>query len=56
MNVEGRWSLSPAYDRTFSSGPGGEHSTAQEKAKSGQDHLLTISRERQFPIKLQMIS
>ncbi|WP_405049520.1 hypothetical protein [Rhizobium sp. BK176] len=27
MNVEGRWSLSPAYDLTFSSGPGGEHST-----------------------------
>ncbi|MEL7049442.1 MAG: HipA domain-containing protein, partial [Pseudomonadota bacterium] len=27
MNEAGEWRLSPAYDLTFSSGPGGEHST-----------------------------
>lgn len=27
MNAHGEWVLSPAYDLTFSSGPGGEHST-----------------------------
>jgi serine/threonine-protein kinase HipA len=27
MNHEGQWQLSPAYDLTFSSGPGGEQST-----------------------------
>lgn len=26
MNHEGEWALSPAYDLTFSTGPGGEHS------------------------------
>lgn len=26
-HITGQWSLSPAYDLTFSSGPGGEHST-----------------------------
>ena len=26
MNHDGEWSLSPAYDLTFSTGPGGEHS------------------------------
>jgi serine/threonine-protein kinase HipA len=28
MNAEGVWSVSPAYDLTFSYGPGGEHCTA----------------------------
>ncbi|MBT4289038.1 MAG: type II toxin-antitoxin system HipA family toxin [Deltaproteobacteria bacterium] len=28
MNFEGEWSLSPAYDLTYSEGPGGEHSMA----------------------------
>jgi len=28
MDVAGRWRLAPAYDLTFSEGPGGEHSTA----------------------------
>ncbi len=27
MDERGQWSVSPAYDLTFSSGPGGEHST-----------------------------
>ena len=28
MSREGEWKLAPAYDLTFSSGPGGEHSTS----------------------------
>lgn len=27
MNAKGEWRLSPAYDLTFSSGPGGEQTT-----------------------------
>jgi len=27
MHEKGEWSVSPAYDLTFSSGPGGEHCT-----------------------------
>lgn len=27
MDEQGKWSVSPAYDLTFSSGPLGEHST-----------------------------
>ncbi len=27
MDEQGQWSLSPAYDLTYSPGPGGEHST-----------------------------
>jgi len=27
MDVQGKWTVSPAYDLTFSSGPSGEHST-----------------------------
>ncbi|EJL48280.1 HipA-like protein [Rhizobium sp. CF122] len=46
MNGSGRWSLAPAYDLTFSSGPGGEHSAAiaGEGRDPGMSHLLTVSR------------
>jgi serine/threonine-protein kinase HipA len=27
MDAQGNWTVSPAYDLTFCSGPGGEHST-----------------------------
>ncbi|CAN7593502.1 type II toxin-antitoxin system HipA family toxin [Rhizobium sp. LjRoot258] len=51
MNGDGRWTLSPAYDLTFSSGPGGEHSAdvAGEGRNPGMQHLLTISREASIP-------
>nr|WP_274533083.1 HipA domain-containing protein [Rhizobium sp. CF122] len=41
------WTLSPTYDLTFSSGPGGEHSAdvAGEGRSPGMQHLLTVSRE-----------
>lgn len=46
MDENGRWSLAPAYDLTFSSGPGGEHSTAiaGEGRNPGMSHLLAVSR------------
>ncbi|MGP4691966.1 type II toxin-antitoxin system HipA family toxin [Agrobacterium cavarae] len=46
MDGKGRWSLAPAYDLTFSSGPGGEHSAAVagEGRAPGMTHLLAVSR------------
>ncbi|MEA1844858.1 type II toxin-antitoxin system HipA family toxin [Agrobacterium sp. 22-3674b3] len=46
MDVNGRWSLAPAYDLTFSSGPGGEHSAtiAGEGRNPGMSHLLAVSK------------
>lgn len=46
MDGNGRWSLAPAYDLTFSSGPGGEHSTAiaGEGRNPGMSHLLAVSK------------
>ncbi|PZM15517.1 type II toxin-antitoxin system HipA family toxin [Rhizobium tubonense] len=46
MDGNGRWSLAPAYDLTFSSGPGGEHSAAiaGEGRAPGMSHLLAVSR------------
>ncbi|MDK4742707.1 type II toxin-antitoxin system HipA family toxin [Rhizobium sp. CNPSo 3464] len=51
MKADGRWALSPAYDLTFSSGPGGEHSAdvAGEGRNPGMQHLLTISRGASIP-------
>ncbi|MBB4443907.1 MULTISPECIES: type II toxin-antitoxin system HipA family toxin [Rhizobium] len=47
MKADGRWTLSPAYDLTFSSGPGGEHSVdiAGEGRNPDMKHLLTVSRQ-----------
>jgi serine/threonine-protein kinase HipA len=46
MDGNGRWSLAPAYDLTFSSGPGGEHSAAiaGEGRSPGMPHLLAVAR------------
>lgn len=46
MDGNGRWSLAPAYDLTFSSGPGGEHSAAisGEGRTPGLPHLLAVAR------------
>ncbi|EJC82915.1 capsule biosynthesis enzymes related protein [Rhizobium leguminosarum bv. trifolii WSM2297] len=51
MAGDGRWRLSPAYDLTFSSGPGGEHSAevAGEGRDPGVPHLLTVSRQASIP-------
>ena len=41
MDDKGSWTPSPAYDLTFSDGPGGEHTTlvAKEGRNPGIDHL-----------------
>ena len=45
MDREGRWRLSPAYDLTFSYGPGGEHSMdiAGEGRCVEREHLLSAA-------------
>lgn len=45
MDRSGTWQVSPAYDLTFSSGPGGEHSmlVAGEGRSPNQDHLLQLA-------------
>ena len=44
MEENGEWHLSPAYDLTFSYGPGGEHSTMylNEGKNPTQEHLLKL--------------
>ncbi|MFK0209191.1 type II toxin-antitoxin system HipA family toxin [Agrobacterium sp. NPDC090283] len=46
MDGNGRWSLAPAYDLTFSSGPDGEHSVAiaGEGRTPRMPHLLAVAR------------
>ena len=45
MNAEGQWQLAPAYDLTFSYGPGGEHSTTVmgEGKKPTLKHLRALA-------------
>lgn len=47
LDAEGAWRLSPAYDLTFSSGPGGEHwtTTAGEGRHPGIAQLEVLGRE-----------
>jgi serine/threonine-protein kinase HipA len=47
MSEAGEWSLSPAYDLTFSSGPRGEQSTMVmgEGKNPGTEHLIKLGLE-----------
>lgn len=47
MDRTGRWTLAPAYDLTFSEGPGGEHSSTVmgEGQAPGERHLLALARD-----------
>jgi serine/threonine-protein kinase HipA len=47
MDDEGGWRMSPVYDVTFSSGPGGEHSTMYlgEGKHPTTEHLLKLARK-----------
>lgn len=47
MDCNGEWKLSPAYDLTFSSGPGGEQSTMVlgEGKKPSKEHLIKLGLE-----------
>jgi serine/threonine-protein kinase HipA len=46
MGANGEWRLSPAYDLTYSSGPGGEHSAdiAGEGREPGTQHMLKVAK------------
>ena len=50
MDEHGDWSLSPAYDLTFSSGPGGEQSTMVmgEGKAPGKEHLRALGRHSEI--------
>ena len=50
-DLSGQWSLAPAYDLTFASGPGGEHSTtlAGEGQAPNNQHILQLAHD--FGIK-----
>lgn len=54
MEKDGTWKVSPAYDLTFSSGPGGEQSTTVlgEGKAPGRIHLLKLAEK--FDIKRSM--
>jgi serine/threonine-protein kinase HipA len=45
MDEQGTWRPSPAYDLTFASGPGGEHTmlVAREGRTPGREHLARLA-------------
>lgn len=53
MNEKGQWSLSPAYDLTYSGGPGGEQSTmvAGEGRNPTQENLLELAMAGSISLK-----
>ncbi|MGE7371436.1 type II toxin-antitoxin system HipA family toxin [Neorhizobium sp. NPDC001467] len=46
IGADGQWRLSPAYDLTYSSGPGGEHSAdvAGEGRAPDTSHMLKVTK------------
>ncbi len=53
MDEQGDWRLSPAYDLTFSNGPGGEHCTtvSGEGKNPEAEHLLSLASIFSIPVK-----
>jgi len=51
MSPLGEWRPSPAYDLTFSPGPGGEHwmTVAGEGREPGRSHLLAVAQRADVP-------
>jgi serine/threonine-protein kinase HipA len=54
MNAQGRWELSPAFDLTYSSGPGGEHCTsvAGQGTNITREHLMQIAKNSGIATKV----
>ncbi|MBA3816578.1 MAG: type II toxin-antitoxin system HipA family toxin [Parachlamydiaceae bacterium] len=54
MDEDGSWRVSPAYDLTFSSGPGGEHCTSVmgEGRAPAEFHLLKLAKAIGIPEKI----
>lgn len=57
MDTKGKWSFAPAYDLTFSYGPGGEHSSMimGEGRNPGTKELLKLSVKFQIKNAIEMI-
>lgn len=53
MNRNGAWTLAPAYDVTFSTGPLGEHhmDIEGEGAAPGREHLLSLAQKASLTVK-----
>jgi serine/threonine-protein kinase HipA len=53
MDAKGQWTVAPAYDLTFSGGPGGEHSTTilGEGRNPGEEHLIRLAKKFDVPEK-----
>lgn len=53
MDDKGDWRLAPAFDLTFSQGPGGEHylDIAGEGRKPTRDHVLKVGAPHGFDVK-----
>ncbi len=53
MNEKGNWSVAPAYDLTFSGGPGGEHSTTimGEGKNPTKEHLRKLADKFSIPTR-----
>lgn len=53
MDEKGNWNVAPAYDLTFSGGPGGEHSTTimGEGRNPGKDHLIRLTEKFSLPAR-----
>jgi serine/threonine-protein kinase HipA len=50
VDEQGSWRPSPAYDLTFTEGPGGEHTTmvAGEGRAPTTEHLLAVARDAEL--------
>lgn len=57
MDANGKWAFAPAYDLTFSYGPGGEHSSMVmgEGRDAGTSQLLRLAEKFQITKALQII-
>lgn len=53
LNRNGRWQLSPVYDLTFNSGPGGEHQMdiCGEARRPTLQHLLELAKKTDVPAR-----
>jgi len=58
LDRNGRWKLSPAYDLTFSYGPGGEHSTTYmgEGKNPTMQHLLDLAKKHNLKSAQKIIT
>ena len=56
LSQDRQWQLSPGYDQTFSSGPGGEHQMdiCGEGNRPGRSHLLRLAKEAEVDVQVAL--